>query len=82
MSIGVLGSRQFRLVPKNSVSRLIAKFHTEGVSQYSIHYPLPWFESDEGRYAVNGGLSAYLKDRPELAIYNINRRLRGVLGTT
>lgn len=55
--------------------------HTEGgFPNIHIHYPLPWFESDEGRYAVDGGLSAYLKDRPDIAVYNINRRLRGSVG--
>ncbi|MBE3581724.1 MAG: aminomethyl transferase family protein [Thermoanaerobacteraceae bacterium] len=55
--------------------------HTEGgFPNIHIHYPPPWFESDEGRYAVDGGLSAYLKGRPDLAWYNMNRRLMGSVG--
>jgi len=48
--------------------------HTEaGFPNIHLHYPLPWFESDEG-------LTKYLYENPLLGAYNINRKLVGSVG--
>lgn len=48
--------------------------HTEaGFPNIHLHYPLPWFESDEG-------LSKYLYANPMMGSMNINRRLAGSVG--
>lgn len=48
--------------------------HTEaGFANINLHYPLPWFESDEG-------LANYLYQNPMTAFYNIKRELRGSVG--
>ena len=48
--------------------------HTEaGFPNIHIHYPLPWFESDEK-------MTEYMYDNPQAASYNINRTLKGSLG--
>lgn len=48
-----------------------------GFPNIHIHYPLPWFESEEGRYR---GLSEYLAARPHYGMYNRNRLLTGSVG--
>jgi glycine cleavage system aminomethyltransferase T len=48
-----------------------------GYPNIHIHYPLPWFESEHGRYQ---GLSAYLAQNPHMAWFNLNRRLTGSAG--
>lgn len=48
--------------------------HTEaGFPNINLHYPLPWFESDEG-------LANYLRQNPMSAFYNIKRELKGSVG--
>lgn len=48
--------------------------HTEaGFPNIHLHYPLPWFESDEG-------LTKYLYENPALGSMNINRKLVGSVG--
>ena len=48
--------------------------HTEaGFPNIHLHYPLPWFESDEG-------LAQYLYANPMLGSYDINRKLTGSVG--
>ncbi len=55
--------------------------HTEGgFPNINMHYPMPILESDEGRYALDGGLSEYMKAHPDQAYFNMNRRLRGSVG--
>lgn len=52
--------------------------HTPGgYPNIHIHYPLPWFESETGRYK---GLSAYLAQNPQLGWFNLNRQLTGSVG--
>ena len=52
--------------------------HTEGgYPNIHIHYPLPWFESEDLGFE---GLASYLSQFPWLAYYNYNRRLIGSLG--
>ena len=48
--------------------------HTEaGFPNINLHYPLPWFESDEG-------MANYLYQHPMTAFYNIKRALKGSVG--
>src|SRR5699024_8284949 len=48
--------------------------HTEaGFPNIHIHYPLPWFESDEE-------MTKYMYEHPQISSYNINRVLKGSLG--
>ncbi len=48
--------------------------HTEaGFANINLHYPLPWFESGKG-------LADFLYARPQMAMYNINRKLIGSVG--
>lgn len=48
--------------------------HTEaGFPNIHLHYPLPWFESGEE-------LAGYLRERPQLGSYNLNRHLTGSVG--
>lgn len=52
--------------------------HTEGgFPNINIHYPLPWFESENLGFE---GLSAFLATKPWLAFYNYNRSLIGSVG--
>ena len=52
--------------------------HTEGgFPNINIHYPLPWFESEDLGFK---GFGEYLGARPWWAFYNYNRRLIGSLG--
>lgn len=52
--------------------------HTEGgFPNVNIHYPLPWFESENLGFE---GFSKFLGAFPWLAFYNYNRRLTGSLG--
>src|SRR5699024_316575 len=48
--------------------------HTEaGFPNIHIHYPLPWFETDED-------MTDYMNKNPQLSAYNFNRVLKGSLG--
>lgn len=52
--------------------------HTPGgFPNIFIHYPLPWYESEQGRFA---GLSEYLAQRPHLTGFNVHRQLHGSVG--
>lgn len=52
--------------------------HTEGgYPNINIHYPLPWFESEDLGFK---GYSEFLGSRPWFAFYNYNRNLIGSLG--
>jgi glycine cleavage system aminomethyltransferase T len=52
--------------------------HTPGgFPNIFIHYPLPWFESEAGRFA---GLSDFLAQRPHQTGFSVNRQLRGSVG--
>ena len=52
--------------------------HTPGgYPNIHIHYPLPWYESDEDRYR---GLNDYLRENPQLGFFNQNRRITGSVG--
>ncbi len=49
--------------------------HTEaGFPNIHIHYPLPWYESDDD------GLEAFCDSNPMFSMYNRNRRLWGSVG--
>lgn len=48
--------------------------HTEaGFPNINLHYPLPWFESDDK-------MTDYMYANPQAAAYNFNRILKGSLG--
>lgn len=48
--------------------------HTEaGFPNIHIHYPLPWFETDDE-------MTKYMYENPRLSSFNINRILKGSLG--
>jgi glycine cleavage system aminomethyltransferase T len=52
--------------------------HTPGgLPNIHIHYPLPWFESDDLGFP---GLSAHLRQRPDIAMFNMVRELQGSVG--
>ncbi|WP_434106206.1 hypothetical protein [Paraburkholderia caffeinilytica] len=52
--------------------------HTPGgFPNIFIHYPLPWFESEQGRFA---GLTDFLMQRPAQASFSVHRQLRGSVG--
>ena len=52
--------------------------HTEGgYPNIHIHYPLPWFESEDSGFE---GLSAYMAEMPWFAFYNYSRLLVGSVG--
>lgn len=52
--------------------------HTEGgFPNINMHYPLPWYESEELGY---DGFSKFLEERPFEAFYNSNRELVGSVG--
>lgn len=52
--------------------------HTEGgFPNINIHYPLPWFESEDLGFQ---GFSQFMSNYPWLAFYNYNRKLIGSLG--
>lgn len=52
--------------------------HTPGgMPNINMHYPLPWFESEDGVYK---GLADHLKARPLAAFYNYERDLVGSVG--
>lgn len=52
--------------------------HTEGgFPNINIHYPLPWFESEELGF---NGFGEFLSAKPWFAFYNYNRRLIGSVG--
>lgn len=48
--------------------------HTEaGFPNINLHYPLPWFETDEE-------MSQYMYEHPNYSFFNISRGLKGSLG--
>lgn len=52
--------------------------HTPGgMPNILDHYPMPWFESEDGVYA---GFSEFLAGMPQYAVYNYNRDLLGSVG--
>lgn len=52
--------------------------HTEGgFPNIQIHYPLPWYESEDLGYE---GFTQFLNERPGAGWYNFNRTLVGSLG--
>lgn len=52
--------------------------HTPGgLPNILVHYPMPLFESEQGRFA---GLADYLLQHPEQSAFNLNRSLRGSVG--
>lgn len=52
--------------------------HTPGgYPNILIHYPMPWFESESGKFA---GFTDYLNGRQHLASFNFMRQLKGSVG--